>query len=74
MSNGLEYPKRLSDAFEEHGMAVVKSPGIQLASAEHEVELKKLRNKRAAARTDVTKKCKLQASFYCSTNMVVHLF
>ena len=56
-------------------MTVVKSPVIQLATAEHEVELKELRNERAAARTDVAnKKCKLQASFYCSTNMVVHLF
>ena len=51
-------------------MAVAKSPVIQLATAEHEVELKELRNER----TEVTKKCKLQASFYCSTNMVVHLF
>ena len=55
-------------------MTVVKSPVIQLATAEHEVELKELRNERAAARADVTRKCKLQASFYCSTNIVVHLF
>ena len=55
-------------------MTVVKSPVIQLATAEHEVELKELRNARAAARTDVTGKCNLQASFYCSTNIVVHLF
>ena len=55
-------------------MTVVKSPVIQLATAEHEVELKELRNERAAARTDVTGKCKLHVSFYCSTNMVVHLF
>ena len=55
-------------------MTVVKSPVIQLATAEHEVELKELRNERAAARTDVTRKCELQVSFYCSTNMVVHLF
>ena len=55
-------------------MTVVKSPAIQLATAEHEVELKELRNERAAARTDVTRKCELQVSFYCSTNMVVHLF
>ena len=55
-------------------MTVVKSPVIQLATAEHVVELKELRNERAAARTDVTRKCKLQAYFYCSTNMVVHLF
>ena len=62
-------------AFEKHGISVVKVPVIQLATAEHEVELKELRNERAAARTDVAnKKCKLQASFYCSTNMVVHLF
>ena len=60
--------------FEEHGMIVVKSPVIQLATAEHVVQLKELRNERAAARTDVTKKYKLQAFFYCSTNMVVHLF
>ena len=55
-------------------MGIVQSPAIQLATAEHEVELKELRNERAAARADVTRKCKLQASFYCSTNMVVHLF
>ena len=36
--------------------------------------LKELRNERAAAQTDVTRKCALQASFYCSTNMVLHLF
>ena len=34
-------------------MTVVKSPVIQLATAEHEVELKELRNERAAARTDI---------------------
>ena len=55
-------------------MTVAKSPVIQLATAEHVVELKELINERATARTDVTRKCKLQASFYCSTNMVVHLF
>ena len=55
-------------------MTVVKIPVIQLATAEHEVELKELRNERAAAQTDVTRKCKLQASFYCSANMVVHLY
>ena len=55
-------------------MRIVQSPAIQLATAEHEVELKELRNERAAARADVTRKCKLQASFYCSTNMIVHLF
>ena len=52
----MEYPNRLADAFEEHGMTVVKSPVIQLATAEHEVELKKLTNERAAARTDVANK------------------
>ena len=70
----MEYPNRLTDAFEEHGITVVKSSVIQLATAEHVVELKELINERTAARTDVTRKCKLQASFYCSTNMVVHLF
>ena len=45
----------------------------ELATAEHEVELKELRNQRAAARTAVAGKCKLQA-FFCLTNMVVHLF
>ena len=34
-------------------MTVAKSPVIQLATAEHVVELKELRNERAAARTDV---------------------
>ena len=64
----MQYPDRLTDAFKEHGMTV-----IELATAEHEVELKELRNQRAAARTAVTGKCKLQA-FFCLTNMVVHLF
>ena len=54
-------------------MTVVKSAVIQLATAEHRVELKELKNERAAAQTDVTRKCKLQASFHCSTNIVVHL-
>ena len=45
-------------------MTVVKNPVIKLATAEHVVELKKeLRNERAAARTDVTRKCKLQLLF-----------
>ena len=35
---------------------------------------KKLRYKKAAARTDVARKCKLQASFFCSTDMLLHLF
>ena len=68
----MENPNRLTDAFEEHGMTVVKSPVIQLATPKHDVKLKELRNERAAAQTDVTRKCKLQASFYCSTNMIVH--
>ena len=37
-------------------MTVVKSLVTQLATAEQEVELKKLRNERAAARTDVANK------------------
>ena len=44
----MEYPKRLTDAFEEHGMIVVKIPVIQLATAKHEVELRELINERAA--------------------------
>ena len=45
-------------------MTVVKNPVIKLATAEHVVELKKeLRNERVAARTDVTRKCKLQLLF-----------
>ena len=40
-------------------MRIVQSPAIQLATAEHEVELKELRNERAAAQTDVTRKSKL---------------
>ena len=59
----MEYLNRLTNAFEEHGMTIVRSPVIQLAAAEHVAELKELRNERAAARTDVTRKCKLQASF-----------
>ena len=67
----MEHLNRLTDAFEEHGVTVASSPVIHLAAAEHVVELKELRNETAA---DVTRKCKLQASFYCSTNIVVHLF
>ena len=37
-------------------MTVVKIPVIQLATAEHEVQLKELRNETAAARTDVANK------------------
>ena len=70
----MEYPNRLTDAFEEHGIGIVQGPAIQLATAEHEVELKELRKERAAAQTDVTRKCKLQALFYCSAIMVVHLY
>ena len=51
-------------------MTVIKSP----VTAEHDVALKELRNERAAARTDVTRRYKLQGSFYCSTNMVLNLF
>ena len=69
----MEYPNRLTNVFEEHETTVVKSPVIQLPTEEHEVELKELRNERAAAQTDVTRKCKLQTSCYCSINMVVHL-
>ena len=43
----MEYSNRLTDAFEEHGI-----PVIELATAEHEVELRELINKRAAARND----------------------
>ena len=49
MSNDLQYLNRLTDAFEGHGMTVAKSPVIQLATSEHEIELKELRNERAAA-------------------------
>ena len=42
----------LFDTFEEHGMTVVKITVIQLATAEHEVELRELINNRAAARND----------------------
>ena len=48
----MEYPNRLTDAFEEHGMTVVKISVIQLATEEYEVELRELVNERAAARTD----------------------
>ena len=48
-------PNWLTDAFEEYGMAVVKSQ----VKAEQDVKLEKLRDERAATQTDVTKKCKL---------------
>ena len=48
-------PNWLTDAFEEYGMAVVKSQ----VKAEQDVKLEKLRDERAATRTNVTKKCKL---------------
>ena len=60
----MEYSNRLTDAFEEHGMIVVKIPVIQLATAEHEVELRELINERAAARMiELTRKCKLKVTF-----------
>ena len=62
-------PNRPTDPFEEYGMAVAKSP----VKAEQDVKLEKLRYKRAAIRTDVTKKCKLQTSFNCSTDMILPL-
>ena len=40
-------------------MTVVKSP----VTAEHEIELKEARNERAAARTDVTRKCDCKLLF-----------
>ena len=40
-------PNRLTDAFEEYGMAVVKNP----VKAEQDVKLEKLRDERAATRT-----------------------
>ena len=46
---------KLTDAFEEYRMAVVKSP----VKAEQDVKLEKLRDERAATQTHVTKKCKL---------------
>ena len=48
-------PNRPTDPFEEYGMAVAKSP----VKAEQDVKLEKLRDERAATRTDVTRKCKL---------------
>ena len=44
-------------------MTVVKSPVIQLVTAEHEVELKELRNERAATRIDVANKVVVQRTF-----------
>ena len=46
-------------------MTVVKSPVIQLP-----LNMVKLRYESAAARTNVTRKFKLQSSFYCLTNIV----
>ena len=54
-------------------MTVVKKPSYT-AIAEHDVKLKKLRYEKAATQTDATRKYKLQASFNCSTDMVLHLF
>ena len=48
-------PNRLTDAFEEYGMVVVKNP----VKAEQDVKLEKLRDATAATRTDVKRKCKL---------------
>ena len=53
---------------------VIQLKPSDTVSAERDVELRKLSYERATARTDVTKKCKLQVRFYCSTNMVLHLF
>ena len=62
-------PNRLTDEFEQYGMAVVNCP----VKAEHDVKLEKLRDEKPAARTDITGTRKLQTSFYCSTNIVLHL-
>ena len=48
-------PNRLTDAFDEYGMAVIKSP----VKAKQDVKLEKLRDERASTRTDVTRKCNL---------------
>ena len=45
-------------------MIVVKIPVIQLATAEHEVELRELINERAAARTDRASKKMQVTSFF----------
>ena len=60
----MEYPNRLTDAFEEHGMTVVKIPVIQLATAGHEVELRELVNKTAAAWNDRANKKMYVTSFF----------
>ena len=51
----------------------LKKPSYTVV-AEHDVKFKKLRYERAAARTDVKRKCKLLASFYHSTDIVLHFF
>ena len=51
----------------------LKKPSY-IVIAEHDVKFKKLRHERAAARTDVRRKCKLLASFYHSTDIVLHFF
>ena len=53
---------------------VIQLKPSHTVSVERDVELRKRSYERATVRTDVTRKCKLQASFYCLTNMVLHLF
>ena len=53
---------------------VIQLKPSHIVSLERDVELRKRSYERATVRTDVTRKCKLQASFYCLTNMVLHLF
>ena len=75
MSNDLEYPEQTNRCIRETWNESCYTVKAQLySSAERDVELRKLSYERATARTDVTKKCKLQVRFYCSTNMVLHLF
>ena len=50
-------------------MTVVKKPSYT-AIGEHDVKLKRLRYEQAAATTCATRKCKLQASFNCSSDML----
>ena len=50
-------------------MSVVKRP----VKTEHDVKLEKLRDEWAPGWTDVTRKCKWETFFNCSTDKVLHL-
>ena len=56
-----------------NNVSLFRIVSVSPVKAEHDVKLEKLRDERAAAENDVTRKCKLQTSFNCRTAMALHL-